>query len=77
VWNTFTSSALQTTNYVEKESSGDESDQPYYMIQGNDSLDDSASSSGDDLMDADVLNEELSIVCENLLEEYQVLKKNF
>ena len=26
-------------------------------------------------MDADVLNEELSIVCENLLSKYQVLKK--
>ena len=26
-------------------------------------------------MDADALNEELSIVCENLLEKYQVLKK--
>ena len=53
------------------------------MVQGNDSLevhsetqlDDSASSSGDDYMDADALNEELSLVCENLLEKYQVLKK--
>ena len=42
------------------------------MVQGNDSLevnsdtqlDDCASSSGDDIMDADALNEELSVVCE-------------
>ena len=54
------------------------------MVQGNDSLEvysdtqlDSASSSFDDLdgMDADTLNEELSIVCENLLEKYKILKK--
>ena len=55
------------------------------MVQGNDSLevnskthlDDCANSSNDDYdsMDADALNEELSIVCENLLEKYQVLKK--
>ena len=38
-------------------------------------LDDCASSSGDDHMDVDALNEELSIVCENLLEKYQLLKK--
>ena len=75
VWNTLTSLALQTTNILEEKSSGEESDQPYYMVQGNDSLevnsetqlDDSASSSGDDYMNVDVLNEELSIVCENLL----------
>ena len=38
---------------------------------------DSASSSFDDLdsMDADALNEELSIVCENLLEKYKVFEK--
>ena len=48
------------------------------MVQGNDSLevnsdtqlDDSASSSGEDYVDADALNEELSLVCENLLEKY-------
>ena len=67
---------------MEKESSG-ESEQACYMVQGNDSLevnsetqlDDSASSSGDDYVDADTLNEELSIVCENLLQKYQLLKK--
>ena len=61
----------------------DESEHTCYMVQGNDSLevnskthlDDSASSFGDDYIDADALNEELSIVCENLLEKYQVLKK--
>ena len=37
-------------------------------------LDDSASSSGDDHIDVDALNEELSI-CEKLLEKYQHLKK--
>ena len=53
------------------------------MVQGNDSLkvnsdtqlDDSASSSCDDHMDAHALNEELSILCEDLLSKYKVLKK--
>ena len=53
MWNTLTSPTLQTMKQVEKESSEDESEQAYYMIQGNDSLevnldtqlDDSASSS--------------------------------
>ena len=57
VWNTLTSPELQTTKYVEKESSGDESDEACYMVQRNDSLevhsetqlDDNASSSGDDI----------------------------
>ena len=58
-----TSPKLQTPDIVEKESSGDESDQHYYMVQGNDSLevnsdthlDDCASSScSDDYVDADV-----------------------
>ena len=69
---------------MEKDSSEDESEQRCYMVQGNDSLEvlsdtqlNCASSSFDDLdsMDADALNEELSIVCENLLEKYKVLKK--
>ena len=38
VWNTFISPELQMTNNVEKESSGEESDQAYFMVQGNDSL---------------------------------------
>jgi len=38
VWNTLTSPELQTTNNVEKESSGEESDQACFMVQGNDSL---------------------------------------
>ena len=67
-----------------EESSEDESEQACYMVQGNDSLevnseiqiDDSASSFGDDYVDADALNEELSIICENnLLQKYQLLKK--
>ena len=33
VWNTLTSPKFQTPNIVEEESSGDESDQPYYMVQ--------------------------------------------
>ena len=64
---------------MEKETSEDESEQRCYMVQGNDSLEvhsdtqlDSVSSSFDDhdRMDADALNEELSIVCDNLLEKY-------
>ena len=84
VWNTLTSSKLQTPKYVEEEFSEEESEQACYMVQENDSLevnsdtqldDDDASSSYDDYMDANALNEELSIVYENLLEKYQVLKK--
>ena len=55
------------------------------QVQGNDSLEvqsethlnDCTSSSNDDYdsMDVDALNEEPSILCENLLEKYQVLKK--
>ena len=61
----------QKTNLIEMESSGGESEHHYYMVQGNDSLEvhsdtqlDSASFSFDDInsMDADTLNEELSIV---------------
>ena len=64
IQNTLNSPELQTTNNVEKESIGEESDQAYFMAQGNDSLeiirdtqlDDSASFSCDDHMDADALN---------------------
>ena len=49
------------------------------MVQENDSLElhsdtqlDDASSSRDGYMDADALNEEKSIVCENFLEKYKV-----
>ena len=52
------------------------------MVQGNDSLEvqsethlDSCSSSSCDDYDAHALNEELSIVCKNLLEKYKLLKK--
>ena len=81
MWNTLTSPKLQTTNHVEKEPLVDESDETCYMVQGINSLeahsethlDDSASSSGVDYVDPDALNEELSIVCENLLQKYQLL----
>ena len=85
VWNkltTTTTSKLQLPIQQEEESSGDESEpQQCYMIQGNDSLEvhlethlDDASSSCDDY-DAHALNEELSIVCEKLIEKYKILKK--
>ena len=38
VRNTLTSSELQTPNIMEKKSSGEESEQRCYMVQGNDSL---------------------------------------
>ena len=67
---------------MEKESSGEESDQRCFMAQGNDSLEvhsdtqlDSANSSCDEYIDANALNEELSIVCAYILEKYQLLKK--
>ena len=65
---------------MEKESSEDESEQACYMVQGNDSLEvtsdthlvNCANSSNDhhDSMDAHIMNEELSIFCENLLSKY-------
>ena len=69
VWNTLTSLKLQLPNQVEKESSEDESDDACYMVQGNDlevhsdtQLDSAISSFDDhDSMDANALNEELSI----------------
>ena len=75
-----TSPALQKMNHVEIESSRGESEQQCYMVQGNDSLevnsethlDDCASSSSDDYVDVDALNEELSIVCEKLLENIKL-----
>ena len=54
------------------------------MVQGNDTLeitldthlDDCTNSYNDDnTMDTHVLNEELSIFCENLLSKYKALKK--
>ena len=83
VWNILTSSKLQTPTIVEDESSG-EFEQHCYMVQGNDSLevysetqldDDDASSSSNDYIDPNALNEELSIVCEKLLEKYKLFKK--
>ena len=76
VWNTLTSSELQMPNIVEDEFSG-KSEQQCYMVQGNDSLNvysktqldsDDASSSCDDYVDPNALNEELFIVCEKLLD---------
>ena len=64
VWNTLTSSELQTPNIVDDESSG-ESKQQSYMVQENDSLevylesqldDDDASSSSNEYIDAHALN---------------------
>ena len=54
------------------------------MVQGNDSLEvqsetqldcNDCASSSNDYVDAHALNEELSIVCEKLIEKYNVLKK--
>jgi len=72
---------------LKRVSIGDESNQACYMVQGNESLElssdshlnDCARTSNDDnAMDAHVLNEELSMFCENLLLKYKALKnKNF
>ena len=54
------------------------------MVQGNDTLEvlsesqldsDDCASSSNDYVDPHALNEELSIVCEKLIEKYNVLKK--
>ena len=83
VWNILTSLKLQTQIYMEEKFGGEESDERCFMVQGNDSLevhsetqlDDRASSSINDYVEPDSLNEELSIVCEKLLEKYKLLKK--
>ena len=77
MWNTLTSTKEQAQHILEREPRRDESDQAYFMVQENDSLevnldshlDDCANTSNDehDSMDAHVLNEELSLFCENLL----------
>ena len=78
-----TSLKEQVSYISEREPIVDESEQVCYMVQGNDSLeinsdtylDNCTSSSNDDnAMDADTLNEELSIFCENLLSKYKILK---
>ena len=85
VWNmltTTTTSKLQLP--IQPEESSGESDSQCLMVQGNDSLEvqsetqlDSfdASSSCDEYVDPNTLNEELSIVCEKLIEKYNILKK--
>ena len=82
VWNKLTTSKLQLPIQPEEESSG-ESEPQCFMVQGNDSLevysesqldDNDASSSSNEYIDANTLNEELSIVCEKLLEKYNLLK---
>ena len=69
VWNKLTFSELQMPNIMEDESSG-ESEPQCFMVQGNNSLEvysesqldcDDASSSCDDFVDPNALNEELSI----------------
>ena len=83
VWYTLTFLKEQGSNNLKKEPIGDESDEAGYMVQGKDSLevtsdthlDDYSSSFNDyDSMDAHALNEELSMLCENLLSKYEVLK---
>ena len=67
---------------MEEKSSGEESDQRCFMVQGNDSLevysetqlDNSVSSSCGDYIDAHTLYEKPSIVSEKLQSKYKVLK---
>ena len=87
VWNmltTTTTSKLQLPIQQEEESSGESEPQQCYTVQGNDSLevhsethldDDDDVSSSNDYIDAHALNEELSIVCEKLIEKYNILEK--
>jgi len=75
VWNILTSPKLQTPINEEEKSSGDESDQRCFMVQENDSLevysdtqlDDNTSFSCNEYMNAHGLNEELSMVCEQMI----------
>ena len=86
VWNmlttTTTTSKLQLP--IQPEESSGESDSQCLMVQGNDSLEvhsesqldsNDCASSSNDYVDPHALNEELSIVCEKLIEKYNLLKK--
>ena len=71
VWSILTSPKLPKIIDKMRRSRRDESDERCFMVQGNDSLEvhsdtqlDSASSSCDEYIDVNALNEELSIVCE-------------
>ena len=74
---------VQASHSLEKEPRRNESDQACFMVQENDSLkvtsdthldDYDSSFIVDNVMDAQVLNEELSKFCEKLLSKYKVLK---
>ena len=82
-FNKLTTSKLQLPIQPEEESNG-ESESQCFMVQGNDSLEvssesqldcDDASSSSNEHVNPNTLNEELSIVCEKLIEKYNLLKK--
>ena len=86
VWNKLTTtntSKLQLP--IQPEESSGESDSQCFMVQGNDSLEvhsethlddnDDCASSSNDYVDPHALNEELSLVCEKLIEKYNILKK--
>ena len=85
VWNILTSPKLQMPINEQEKSSGEESDQRYFMVQGNDSLevyldtqpDYSSSSSCNECMDAHAVNNELAIGCEKLLERQSLEKEKF
>ena len=85
VWNKLTTTSTSKLQLkIQPEESSGESDSQCFMVQENDSLEvysesqldsDDASCSCDDHIDANALNEELSIVCEKLIEKYNLLKK--
>jgi len=86
VWNklTTTTTTSELQEQIQEEESSGESEPQCFMVQGNDSLEvhseshldsDDACSSCDDIVDPHALNEELSIVCEKLIENYKILKK--
>ena len=86
VWNTLISlkGQGQCSNDLERDSSDDESNQACFIVQENDSLeinlesnlDDCTSTSNDNMSNENVhmLNEGLSMFCEDSLRKYKLLK---
>ena len=82
VWSILTSPELSKIIDKMRRSRRDKSDEHYFMVQGNDSLevqsetqlDASSSSYCNECMDAQALNDELAKNCENLISKYKLLK---
>ena len=84
VWSILTSPELPKIIDKKRRSRRDESDERFFMVQGNNSLevrsdtqlDASSSSYCNECMEAQAINNELAKNCENLISKYKLLKKD-